>query len=186
MTPNLTTGSVTGSGAPGRLVLVFPGQGAQWAGMGRTLLEGSAVFRARIDECARALRPWVDWSLTDVLRGEADEQTLGRVDVVQPASFAMMVGLAALWESLGVRPDAVVGHSQGEIAAACVAGVLSLADAARIVAVRSQAIATTLSGRGGMASVMLGADEANDRLAAWAGRLEVAVVNMPVLGGRRR
>ncbi|GHH30771.1 polyketide synthase [Streptomyces rubradiris] len=179
VTPNLTTGSVTGSGAPGRLVLVFPGQGAQWAGMGRTLLEGSAVFRARIDECARALRPWVDWSLTDVLRGEADEQTLGRVDVVQPASFAMMVGLAALWESLGVRPDAVVGHSQGEIAAACVAGVLSLADAARIVAVRSQAIATTLSGRGGMASVMLGADEANDRLAAWAGRLEVAVVNSP-------
>nr|WP_203855007.1 acyltransferase domain-containing protein [Streptomyces rubradiris] len=155
------------------------GHGAHAAG-------GSAVFRARIDECARALRPWVDWSLTDVLRGEADEQTLGRVDVVQPASFAMMVGLAALWESLGVRPDAVVGHSQGEIAAACVAGVLSLADAARIVAVRSQAIATTLSGRGGMASVMLGADEANDRLAAWAGRLEVAVVNSPSSGGRRR
>src|SRR5207247_1573990 len=93
--PNLTTGSVVGSGAPGRLVLVFPGQGSQWAGMGRTLLDGSAVFRARIDECARALEPWVDWSLTDVLRGEVDEQTLERVDVVQPASFAMMVGLAA-------------------------------------------------------------------------------------------
>ncbi|RSM75236.1 beta-ketoacyl synthase [Amycolatopsis sp. WAC 01375] len=177
--PNLTTGSVAGSGAPGRLVFVFPGQGSQWAGMGRTLLDGSAVFRARIDECARALAPWVDWSLTDVLRGEVDEKTLDRVDVVQPASFAMMVGLAALWESMGVRPDAVVGHSQGEIAAACVAGALSLADAARVVAVRSQAIATTLSGRGGMASVLLGADEANERLAAWSGRLEVAVVNSP-------
>ncbi|WP_433342978.1 type I polyketide synthase [Micromonospora sp. CA-111912] len=177
--PNLTTGSVVGSGAPGRLVLVFPGQGSQWAGMGRALLDSSAVFRARIDECARALEPWVDWSLTDVLRGEVDEQTLDRVDVLQPASFAMMVGLAALWESVGVRPDAVVGHSQGEIAAACVAGALSLADAARVVAVRSRAIATTLSGRGGMASVMLGAGEANDRLAAWPGRLEVAVVNGP-------
>ena len=177
--PNLTTGSVVGSGAPGRLVLVFPGQGSQWAGMGRTLLDGSAVFRARIDECARALEPWVDWSLTEVLRGEVDQQTLDRVDVVQPASFAMMVGLAALWESMGVRPDAVVGHSQGEIAAACVAGALSLADAARVVAVRSQAIASTLSGHGGMASVMLSAAEADDRLAPWRGRLKVAVVNSP-------
>ncbi|MCR6488765.1 SDR family NAD(P)-dependent oxidoreductase [Amycolatopsis sp. OK19-0408] len=175
--PNLTTGSVTGSGAPGRLVFVFPGQGSQWTGMGRTLLESSAVFRARIDECAKAFEPWVDWSLTDVLRGEVDEQTLERVDVVQPASFAMMVGLAALWESAGVRPDAVVGHSQGEIAAACVAGALSLPDAARVVAVRSQAIATTLSGQGGMASVLLGATEAAEALTAWAGRLEVAVVN---------
>ncbi|MFF5077633.1 type I polyketide synthase [Actinoplanes sp. NPDC000266] len=177
--PHLITGSVAGSGAPGRLVLVFPGQGSQWTGMGRTLLDGSAVFRARIDECARALEPWVDWSLTAVLRGEADEHTLGRVDVIQPASFAMMVGLAALWESAGVRPDAVIGHSQGEIAAACVAGALSLADAARVVAVRSRAIATTLSGHGGMASVMLGAAEANERLAPWDGRLEVAVVNGP-------
>ncbi len=177
--PSLTTGSVAGSGAPGRLVLVFPGQGSQWAGMGRTLLDSSAVFRDRIDECARALEPWVDWSLTDVLRGEADEDTLGRVDVIQPASFAMMVGLAALWESVGVRPDAVIGHSQGEIAAACVAGALSLVDAARVVAVRSRAIATVLSGHGGMASVMLGATEAADRLAAWHDRLEVAVVNGP-------
>ncbi|MEV8505707.1 type I polyketide synthase [Actinoplanes sp. NPDC051475] len=186
--PQLTTGTVVGSGAPGKLVFVFPGQGAQWTGMGRALLATSRVFRERIDECARALRPWVDWSLVDVLRGEVDEETLERVDVVQPASFAMMVGLAALWESTGVRPDAVVGHSQGEIAAACVAGALSLADAARIVALRSQAIAATLSGRGGMASVLLGADEVRDRLAAWGGRLELAVVNGPtavVIAGDR-
>ncbi|CAM5322993.1 type I polyketide synthase [Streptomyces canarius] len=172
---------VTGgpAAAPGKVVLVFPGQGAQWAGMGRDLLDASPVFAQRIAECARALDPWIDWSLIDVLRGDADAETLERVDVVQPASFAMMVGLAAVWAAAGVLPDAVLGHSQGEIAAACVAGALSLETAARIVAVRSQAIAATLAGRGGMASVALDADEARRRLLPWDGRVEVAAVNGP-------
>ncbi|MGW4057240.1 beta-ketoacyl synthase N-terminal-like domain-containing protein [Amycolatopsis sp. NPDC004747] len=170
-------GVVTGSaGKPGKVVWVFPGQGTQWAGMGRELLEASPVFAARIAECAAGLRPWVDWSLVDVLRGEGD---LERVDVLQPACFAVMVGLAAVWESVGVRPDAVVGHSQGEIAAACVSGALSLEDAAKVVALRSQAIAAELSGRGGMASVQLGQDEVAARLAPWEGRVEVAAVNGP-------
>ncbi|MFS4098070.1 acyltransferase domain-containing protein, partial [Streptomyces sp. AF1A] len=75
-----------------------------------------------------------------------------RVDVVQPVSFAVMVSLAAVWRSWGVEPAAVIGHSQGEIAAACVAGALSLRDAARVVALRSQVIARSLAGRGAMAS----------------------------------
>ncbi|MFF9091464.1 type I polyketide synthase, partial [Streptomyces sp. NPDC014991] len=111
--------------SPGRTVLVFPGQGSQWLGMGRELLESSPVFAERVEECARALEPWVEWDLRAVLRGEADAGLVARVDVVQPASFAVMVGLAAVWASVGVVPDAVVGHSQGEIAAACVAGALS-------------------------------------------------------------
>ncbi|MFG3009256.1 type I polyketide synthase [Streptomyces cinerochromogenes] len=170
---------VTGAegAASGRTVLVFPGQGSQWLGMGRELLESSPVFAERIEECARALEPWVDWDLTAVLRGDVD--LLDRVDVVQPASFAVMVGLAAVWASVGVVPDAVVGHSQGEIAAACVAGALSLEDAARIVAVRSQVIAGELAGRGGMASVALSEGEAASRIAAWEGRVEVAAVNSP-------
>ncbi|MET9453384.1 type I polyketide synthase, partial [Streptomyces cinerochromogenes] len=170
---------VTGAegAASGRTVLVFPGQGSQWLGMGRELLESSPVFAERIGECARALEPWVDWDLTAVLRGDVD--LLDRVDVVQPASFAVMVALAAVWASVGVVPDAVVGHSQGEIAAACVAGALSLEDAARIVAVRSQVIAGELAGRGGMASVALSEDEAAARIAAWDGRVEVAAVNSP-------
>jgi rifamycin polyketide synthase modules 7 and 8 len=173
-------GVVTGSaGAPGKLVWVFPGQGAQWAGMGRELLDSSPVFARRVAECADALAPWVNWSLAEVLRGEAGPELMDRVDVLQPASFAVMVGLAAVWSSAGVVPDAVVGHSQGEIAAACVAGALSLEDAARVVALRSQAIAGRLSGRGGMASVALGEDEAAGRLAPWAGRVEVAAVNSP-------
>ncbi|MFC9059194.1 type I polyketide synthase, partial [Streptomyces sp. NPDC057074] len=129
-------GVLTGTGTPGKVVWVFPGQGSQWAGMGRELLDASPVFAERIAECAAALERWVDWSLVDVLRGDADPALMERVDVLQPASFAVMVGLAAVWSSVGVEPDAVLGHSQGEIAAACVSGALSLEDAARVVALR--------------------------------------------------
>ncbi|MYU53844.1 acyltransferase domain-containing protein, partial [Streptomyces sp. SID7805] len=100
-----------------------------------------------------ALRPFVDWSLTEVLGAVEGAPSLERVDVVQPASFAMMVSLAAVWRAHGVRPDAVIGHSQGEIAAAVVSGALSLEDGARVVALRSQAIGRRLAGRGGMMSV---------------------------------
>ncbi|USX54001.1 type I polyketide synthase [Lentzea sp. HUAS12] len=156
----------------GRPVFVFPGQGAQWQGMGKGLLETSSVFRDSIEACGSALAPWVDWSLTDVLRGS---DALDRVDVVQPVSWAVMVSLAALWRSYGVVPAAVVGHSQGEIAAACVAGVLSLEDAARVVAVRSRLIARVLSGKGGMMSVSAGADV----VAPYLGRASIAAVNGP-------
>ncbi|MEU9233193.1 type I polyketide synthase [Streptomyces subrutilus] len=177
--PGVVSGSAAGSGAPGKTVWVFPGQGSQWAGMGRELLDSSPVFAARIAECAAALEPYVDWSLIEVLRGETEPGLMERVDVLQPASFAVMVGLASVWESVGVKPDAVLGHSQGEIAAACVAGALSLEDAARVVALRSQAIAKDLAGRGGMASVALSEDEAVARIARWADRVEVAAVNGP-------
>ncbi|WP_369777702.1 type I polyketide synthase [Streptomyces sp. R33] len=172
-------GVVAGSGTPGKVVWVFPGQGAQWVGMGRELLDSSPVFAERIAECTAALEPWVDWSLTEVLRGETEPEFLDRVDVLQPASFAVMVALAAVWSSVGLEPDVVLGHSQGEIAAACVAGALSLEDAARVVALRSQAIAEELAGLGGMASVALSADEALVRLEPWADRVEVAAVNGP-------
>ncbi|WP_063771871.1 type I polyketide synthase [Kitasatospora mediocidica] len=174
--PGVVSGSVSGAG---RTVLVFPGQGSQWVGMGRELLDSSAVFAERVAACAVALGPWVEWSLVDVLRGDAPAELLERVDVLQPASFAVMVGLAAVWASVGVVPDAVVGHSQGEIAAACVSGALSLEDAARIVAVRSRVIAGSLAGRGGMASVALSEADAVERLGRWADRVEVAAVNGP-------
>ncbi|TCO44757.1 8,8a-deoxyoleandolide synthase/A-type KR domain-containing polyene macrolide polyketide synthase [Actinocrispum wychmicini] len=140
----------------GKLAFVFPGQGSQWVGMARELLGSSEVFAARMAECEAALGRYVDWSLTGVLRDSAE---LDRVDVVQPVSFAVMVSLAALWRSYGIEPQAVVGHSQGEIAAACVAGALSLEDAARVVVLRSRAIGEVLAGRGGMVSVGLPADE---------------------------
>ncbi|TDT97697.1 acyl transferase domain-containing protein [Streptomyces sp. 846.5] len=159
----------------GGVVFVFPGQGAQWVGMGRELLESSSVFRGRMEECAAALEPFVDWALLDVLD---DEVALGRVDVVQPVSWAVMVSLAALWGAAGVAPSVVVGHSQGEIAAAVVSGGLSLADGARVVALRSQAI-RAIAGRGGMVWVGLGLDRVEQTLARWEGRISVAAVNGP-------
>ncbi len=119
------------------------------------LMASSPVFAAEIAACGEALAAYVDWYLEDVLRGVPGAPSLERVDVVQPALFAVMVSLAALWRSSGVQPAAVVGHSQGEIAAAYVAGGLSLEDAARVVALRSRLVRDRLAGRGGMVSVAL-------------------------------
>ncbi|MGW0769415.1 type I polyketide synthase [Streptomyces sp. NPDC002676] len=175
-----SAGVVRGAATGGAedIVFVFPGQGSQWAGMAVELLDTSEVFAARMRECAAALEPCTDWSLLDVVRGTPGAPSLDRVDVVQPVLFAVMVSLAALWEAHGVKPTAVVGHSQGEIAAAAVAGALSLEDAARVVALRSQAL-TELSGKGGMVSVALPVAELEQRLTRWADRLSVAAVNGP-------
>ncbi|MFF7977233.1 SDR family NAD(P)-dependent oxidoreductase [Streptomyces sp. NPDC007905] len=174
---NVVEGQVVGSGV--KPVFVFPGQGAQWEGMAVELLDSSPVFAAEIAACGEVLAEFVDWRLEDVLRGGAGAPSLERVDVVQPALFAVMVSLAALWRSYGVEPSAVVGHSQGEIAAAYVAGGLSLRDAARIVAVRSQLIRDRLAGGGGMMSVALSAEQAGELIAAFVGRVWVAAVNGP-------
>ncbi|ROP31327.1 acyl transferase domain-containing protein [Couchioplanes caeruleus] len=172
-------GAVRGvAGNPGGVVFVFPGQGSQWVGMGRQMYEAFPAFAQAFDECAAAMAEWVDWSLLDVLRGVAGAPTLDRVDVVQPALFSVMVAMAALWRSLGVEPAAVVGHSQGEIAAAHVCGALSLRDATKIVALRSQAL-VALIGHGGMGSVAAPADVVAQRLAPWRDRVSVAVVNGP-------
>ncbi|MEV6280662.1 type I polyketide synthase [Nocardia sp. NPDC051832] len=155
----------------GKAVFVFPGQGSQWPGMALELAGTAPVFAERLGECATALAEFTDWRLLDVL---ADEAMLERVDVVQPALWAVMVSLAELWRSHGVEPAAVVGHSQGEIAAAVVAGGLSLQDGARVVALRSKAL-LALSGRGGMVSVARSADE----LTPLADGLSLAAVNGP-------
>ncbi|MEU7909385.1 type I polyketide synthase, partial [Actinoplanes sp. NPDC049118] len=161
--------AVVAEAVPGRgPVMVFPGQGSQWVGMAVELAAASPVFASALRDCAEALAPHVDWDLFEALK---DEGLLSRVDVVQPVSFAVHVSLAKLWESFGVRPAAVVGHSQGEIAAACVAGALSLADAARIVAVRSKAI-RVLSGTGLMASI-------GSRLTELPEGVSIAAVNAP-------
>ncbi|MEV6118878.1 SDR family NAD(P)-dependent oxidoreductase, partial [Streptomyces sp. NPDC052109] len=173
-TPGVLHG--TAADAARRVAFVFPGQGAQWAGMALELLESAPVFAARLAECAAAIEAYVDWSVLDVLRGAPGAPALERVDVVQPVTFAVTVSLAALWRAYGVEPEAVIGHSQGEIAAACVAGALSLADAAAVVCLRSRAL-TELSGKGGMMSVALPAEEARALFAD--DRLSVAAINSP-------
>ena len=125
------------------------------------------------------MSPFAEWSLIDVLRRAEGAPTLDRVDVVQPATWAIMVSLAELWRSHGVEPDAVVGHSQGEIAAAVVAGALSLSDGARVVALRSQAIGRTLAGAGAMMSIALPADDVEARLSGRGEGISIAAVNGP-------
>ncbi|MFD8020310.1 type I polyketide synthase [Streptomyces lavendulae] len=166
------------STASGKTVFVFPGQGSHWPDMAARLLATSAVFRERIAECDEALSAHVDWSLTDVLRREPGAPSLDHLDVVQPVLFSVMVALAEVWRAHGVEPDAVIGHSQGEIAAACVVGALSLKDAARIVTLRS-ALLKRLTGKGAMASFLLSAEEVARRIEPYGDRLSIAAVNGP-------
>ncbi|MYY10692.1 SDR family NAD(P)-dependent oxidoreductase [Streptomyces sp. SID4919] len=168
-------------------VFVFPGQGSQWLGMATELLATAPVFAESLHACDRAVGALTGWSVVDAMAGAPGAPPLGRVDVVQPALFSVMVSLAELWKSWGVRPTAVVGHSQGEIAAACVAGGLSLTDAARIAVLRSRAL-TALAGTGGMLSVPLPRTEVEKLLTGRDGPLSVAAVNGPhatVVSGRR-
>jgi acyl transferase domain-containing protein/NADPH:quinone reductase-like Zn-dependent oxidoreductase len=159
-------------------VFVFPGQGSQWLGMADELLATAPVFAERMAECAQALAPHTGWDLLEALAAGPGAPSLDRVDVLQPALFAVMVSLAALWRAHGVEPSAVIGHSQGEIAAAVVAGALSLADGAKVVALRSAAI-TEISGLGGMVSIAAARADVEARISAWDGRIGIAAVNGP-------
>ena len=174
--PQLTQHHVTR--LRGKTVFVLPGQGGQYPGMGRELYEHNRVFADKVDACDQALRPFTGWSVREVLCQDPAAPSLDRVDVVQPVLFTMMVSLAAVLESYDVVPDAVIGHSQGEIAAAYIAGVLSLDEAARVVARRSQAL-SALCGAGSMASVLLGADQLEPLLAPWGEALSIATINGP-------
>ncbi|QFG24791.1 SDR family NAD(P)-dependent oxidoreductase [Actinomadura sp. WMMB 499] len=173
--PNLTVGSAPKT--TGKTVFVFPGQGSQWAAMANSLLETSPIFRDHITACHAALAPHTDWSLLALLRNDPDAPSLERTDVVQPALFAVMTGLAALWQAHGVHPDAVIGHSQGEIAAAYTAGALTLQDAAAIIAERSKTLAKHTA-PGAMASVALPAEQLGS-LPCWNDQLHIAAVNGP-------
>uniref|UniRef100_A0AAU3HR22 Type I polyketide synthase n=1 Tax=Streptomyces sp. NBC_01393 TaxID=2903851 RepID=A0AAU3HR22_9ACTN len=161
----------------GKVVFVYPGQGSQWVGMGRELLASSAVFREAVEACDAALMPFTGWSVREVLAGEeGDHPPFDRVDVVQPALFAMGIGLSALWRSVGVEPAAVVGHSQGEVVAGVVSGALTLEQGAQIVARRSQAV-LGCAGRGGMALVERPVAVVEEYLAPYGDALSVAAVN---------
>ncbi|MFJ9363166.1 type I polyketide synthase [Nocardia sp. NPDC101769] len=170
-------GPIRGQSADRRVVFVFPGQGQQYQGMAAQLLAESPVFAAEIAACEAALSEFVDWSLTDVLTEVEGAPSLEHVDVVQPALFATMVSLAALWRSFGIEPAAVLGHSQGEVAAAYVAGALSLSDATRIVALRSRLL-RELDGTGGMASINAPVARVRE-LMTGIGDLHIAAVNSP-------
>ena len=146
--------------------------------MGRTLLREEGVFRDILEECDRAVRKHTGWSVLDRLLSMEEERAFARAEIVQPVLFSVMVGLAALWRSWGLEPDAVVGHSMGEAAAAAVCGALSIEDAAAVICHRS-ALMKTVSGRGSMALIQLGLEEATRIAMGSSGRLSVAASNSP-------
>lgn len=175
--PGMARGRAVSDERP-RVAFVFPGQGSQWLGMGQELMEAEPAFREALERCDRAIRRETDWSLLDELQADETTSRLSRVDVIQPAIFAMQVALADLWRAWGIEPDAVVGQSMGEVAAACVSGALDLEDASRVICRRSR-IARSASGEGGMAVVELSLDDARSLTAGLEDRLSVAVSNGP-------
>ena len=175
--PNVIIGSEVSHRQP-KLAFVFSGQGGQWYGMGRELLKHEPVFYKAIERIDHVIQEHFSWSLMDELCAERSVSRLDEIDVVQPALFAIQVALAGLWQSWGIKPDAVVGHSMGEVAAAHVAGILSLEDAIQIVCCRSQLL-KQLRGQGSMMATELSPDQAKEILKGYDNDIAVAVINSP-------
>lgn len=174
--PGLATGTLDPERP--RPVFVFPGQGSQWLGMGRELLASEPAFRGVLERCDVAIAAETGWSVLAELQAGEAESRLGEIDVVQPCLFALQVALATLWREWGIEPAAVVGHSMGEVAAACVAGALSLEDAARVICRRSRLL-RRVSGRGAMMLVELPLERCSAVIDGFADRVSIAVSNGP-------
>jgi acyl transferase domain-containing protein len=186
--PGVVTGEVRGPGNPA-VAFLFTGQGAQWVGMGRQLYETQPRFRATLDRCDELLRPHLDRGLLSIISGSPVEgaTNLDETIYTQPALFALEYALAELWQSWGIEPSFVAGHSVGEYVAACVAGVFGLEDGLRLIAQRARLMQSLPRG-GAMAAVF--ADEARvmAAVASRADTLAVAAVNAPdetVVSGTR-
>jgi acyl transferase domain-containing protein/NADPH:quinone reductase-like Zn-dependent oxidoreductase/acyl carrier protein/SAM-dependent methyltransferase len=164
---------------PPRVAFVMSGQGPQWWGMGRELMRQEPVFRQMIERCAAAMNPWARFSLLEELGRSEETSQMARTEIAQPSIFAMQVALAELWKSWGIEPSAVVGHSVGEIAAACVAGVFSIEEGARIIVLRARFMDGCARGEGTMLAVGLGEDEARALIARHDRTVTIAAFNGP-------
>lgn len=182
----VATGRAPKSRAP-KLAFVFSGMGPQWWAMGRELLETEPVFRGALEACDRALTPTSGWSLIDELTADETASRISETRVVQVVNCALQIALAALWKHWGVVPDAVVGHSAGEMAAAHVAGALDLGDALRVAYHRGRLLHRS-SGTGTMLAAGVSVDEAETLLDGYADRVAIAAINAPeavTLSGER-
>jgi acyl transferase domain-containing protein/aryl carrier-like protein len=159
-------------------VFVFTGMGPQWWAMGQQLYREEPVFRKALDECDALLRPYTGWSLVEEMLADEGQSRMGDTELAQPANFALQVGLAELWRSWGIEPDAIVGHSAGEVAAAYVAGAMSLPEAVRVIYHRSRLQQTT-TGQGKLVAVGLPLEEAKGLLKGSEDRVSVAAINSP-------
>jgi acyl transferase domain-containing protein/acyl carrier protein len=162
-----------------RVAFVMSGQGPQWWGMGRELMRNEPVFREVIERCDSAMRPHSRFSLIEELNRSEEDTQMSRTEVAQPSIFAFQVALAELWKSWGIRPAAVVGHSVGEIAAACIAGVLTLEEAARVIVLRARLMEECARGEGTMLAVGLNEEAALDRISRHDRTITIAAFNGP-------
>ncbi|ESZ99887.1 hypothetical protein CcI6DRAFT_04704 [Frankia sp. CcI6] len=160
------------------LVFVFAGQGAQWYGMGRELLAAEPAFREALLRCDQEVRRFAEFSVVEQLGLDPPASRMDEIDVLQPTMVSLQIALTALWRSWGIVPDAVVGHSMGEIAAAHTAGALGLRDAI-MIACRRSALLRRISGRGALAATELSPAQAHAVADASAGRISVAGENSP-------
>lgn len=162
-----------------RIAFVMSGQGPQWWGMGRELMKHEPVFRKIIERCDAAMRGFARFSLLEELARPEAESRMSETEIAQPSIFAMQMALSELWKSWGVEPAAIVGHSVGEIAAACAAGVFDLEEGARIIALRGRFMGDCAKGAGTMLAVGLGEDEANALIARHDRNASIAAFNGP-------
>ena len=167
------------SEAAPRVAFVMSGQGPQWWGMGRQLMEHEPVFRSVMEACEAAMKPHARFSLLEELARPEAESRMQQTEIAQPAIFAMQVALSELWKSLGVQPAAIVGHSVGEIAASCVAGILSLEEAARVIVLRARLMHECARGEGTMLAVGLSPEDATAEIAQLDRTVSIAAFNGP-------
>ncbi|MZQ80587.1 SDR family NAD(P)-dependent oxidoreductase [Paenibacillus sp. 5J-6] len=160
------------------IVFVYSGMGPQWWAMGRQLLEKEPVFRQAVEECDQLLQPYTGWSLLNELLKDEEQSLMEETEVAQPAIFALQVGLTALWRSWGIKPDAIVGHSAGEVAAAYAAGVYSIEQAALVIYHRSRLQQKT-TGLGRLVAVGLSPEEIQPLLQGYEDRVSIAAINSP-------
>jgi acyl transferase domain-containing protein/NADPH:quinone reductase-like Zn-dependent oxidoreductase/NAD(P)-dependent dehydrogenase (short-subunit alcohol dehydrogenase family)/SAM-dependent methyltransferase/acyl carrier protein len=178
--PGLSSGETAGARTQD-VVFVCSGMGQQWWGMGRGLLESEPVFANKIDELDRLFGQLAVWSLRDILSQPEESSQIDRTEYAQPAIFGLQMGLAALWQSWGIEPDLVVGHSIGEVAAACISGALSLDDAVKVCFHRSR-LQASLAGRGGMLAVSLSEADLQRRIRGKEALISIGAVNSPESG----
>ena len=161
-----------------KVTFVFPGQGSQWANMGKELFEKEPVFKQAILDCEIAYSKYVDWKLTDSIFGVDNIEKLKNIDIIQPAIVAVEIALAKLWQSWGILPSAVVGHSMGEAASAYISGAISIDEMANIICTRSKLMKRT-SGKGTMAYIAISVDEALDEIKGKEQDISIGVSNSP-------
>lgn len=164
-------------GAP-KLAFVYSGQGSQWWAMGRQLFEKEPGYREFIERCDKELKPHTGWSLVDVLLAKQGESVLNETQYAQPAIFALQCGITEVLRAWGIQPDAIVGHSIGEISAAYVAGALDFSDACKLVAVRA-GLMQQATGAGRMASIQMERDALEAELESYSDTLNIAAINSP-------